>query len=1135
MAIRFIYGRAGRGKTSFCLNQIGKKIENDKNNKLILLVPEQYTFQSEKLLLEEVKERGLIRAEVLSFKRLAHKVFNECGGRTRQIISESGKTMMVHKILKDCKEELSYFNKIANKRGFANTISEAIKEFKRYNIHTDRLNIEEIDENEVDLRNKVQDLKLILDSFNNKLHKTHIDTDDELILLYEKLLECKSIEGAEVWIDEFTTFTPQQLQIIKVLAQKCKTVNITLCMDNSDLDIFDGIKNTENKILRMMRQENISLMEPIDLNKNKNATRFTNNEELSFLEKNFFNNSITEYKKETKNIRLYKANNTYDEIEEVAKTILKLVRDKEYRYRDIAVVCREVNVYEKIISVILNQYEIPYFLDKKREIINNPLIVLITAVFDIFNTNWSYESVFKYLKSGLVGIETEYIDKLENYALAKGIKGHKWNLEYIDEEELLIRETIELFKPSLDEFYQNIKGRKTVRELCTETYNFLVETKVFDYLKNWYSKFEEEGVLDKIKEFDQVPKIVMEILNQAVEVLGNEEVDIKEFSQILQAGFEEQEIGVIPMSLDQVNIGDIARIKGREIKALFVVGVNDGVLPSATKVEGILSDRDRGILKEIGLELASDTKTKAFEEQFMVYTALSIASEFLMVSYPMADFEGKSLRPSIIIPKLKRIFRRLEEESDIYNVYNQNDKYSKITAPNPTFNELVTALRLEFEKDQIEDYWGEAYKWFSTSEEYSSKSHIVFKGLTYSNIVNKVPRDKIRSLYENEHGTLAFGVSRIEKYANCPFSYFIQYGLKAKDRKVYEFSAPDLGSFMHDILDKFTKQIKEEGISWRDLNKESCSKIIDKLVDSKLSEDKNYILNSNKRYQYFSERFKRTVTKAAVVISEQMKRGQFTVYKNEFDFGNFKDAEPIKINISNNDTVNLIGRIDRIDTLDIDGNTYIRVIDYKSSSKKVDLNELYYGLQIQLLAYLDALLKSSEYLLKKQAIPGAVLYFKIDDPIIKSKTPLEETEIEEKVLEKLKMQGLLLKDAKVVKAMDNDLENGFSLIIPAKFKKDGDFSSTSSVVTEGQFDILRKYVNEKMRELCEDMLSGNIKIEPCKTPKGEYCQYCDYSPICQFDLSIPNNKYKLVSKIKDEKLWEYMERRIQQDGGDKVD
>ena len=1134
MGIRFIYGRSGSGKTTFCLNQIEKKIKNDTNNKLILLVPEQYTFHSEKLLLEHVKEKGLLRAEVLSFKRLSFKVFNECGGRTRDIINESGKTMMVHKILKDTKEELTYFNKIANKRGFANTISEAIKEFKRYNVETSRLNIEEIDENEVDLINKVQDLKLIFQSFNDRLHKTHIDTDDELTLLYEKLLDYKILEGSEIWIDEFTTFTPQQIQIIKLLAKQCKTVNITLCMDNSNAEIFNGIKSTENKILRMMQQENISLMQPIDLN-NGIPYKFRKSDELAFLEHYFFEVPIREYNGKVNDIRLYKANNNYDEIEEVAKTILRLVRDKQYRYKDIAVVCRDVNTYEKIISVVLDQYNIPYFLDKKREIINNPLIVLITSVLDIFNSNWSYESVFKYLKSGLVGIENEYIDILENYVLANGIKGYKWSIDYIPEEEVLIREIIELFKPSLDEFYASIVGFKTVRELCTEVYNFLVKTNVFDYVQRWYKRFEDEGIRDKIKEFDQVPGIVMDILNQAVEVLGDEVMDIKEFSKLLQSGFDEQEIGVIPMSLDQVNIGDIARVKGREIKALFVVGVNDGVLPSVTKVEGILSDRDRGILKDIGIELASDTKTKAFEEQFMVYSALSIASEFLMISYPMADFEGKSLRASIIIPKIKRMFKNLKEESDIYNLYNMEDKYNKITAPNPTFNELVTALRLEFEKDEIEEYWAEAYKWFTYDKDYASKSHIIFKGLTYSNIVNKVPRDKIRSLYENEQGKLAFGVSRIEKYANCPFSYFIQYGLKAKDRKVYEFSAPDLGSFMHEILDKFTKQIKDEGLSWRDLDKEKCSKIVDKLVDNKLSEDKNYILNSTKRYQYFSDRFKRTVTKAAVVISEQMKRGQFTVFRNEFDFGNFKDAEPIKINISNNDTVNLIGRIDRIDTLDIDNNTYIRVIDYKSSSKKIDLNELYYGLQIQLLAYLDALLKSSEYLIHKQAIPGAVLYFKIDDPIIKSKQPLNQDELEDKVLEKLKMQGLLLKDAKVVKAMDNDLENGVSLIIPAKFKKDGDFSSTSSVITEEQFNILRKYVNEKMSELCEDMLSGNIKIEPCKTPKGEYCEYCDYSPICQFDLSIPNNKYKIISKVKDEKIWEEMERRIQESGGNKVD
>ena len=1139
MGIRFIFGRAGTGKSRFCLEQIKKKIENGSNRKLILLVPEQYTFQSEKNLLDMVGESGLLTAEVLSFKRMAHIVFDECGGRTNIRMKDSGKNMLIHKILKDNGEDLEYFNRMSKQQGFTGIVSKTITEFKKYNISPEMLELKEADIEDEELKKKIKDLRLLFNDFNKTLHEKYIDSEDELTFLAEKLNSCDIYNDAEIWLDEFTTFTPQQLEVIKRLAKKAKTINITLCCDSlnngsktDETDIFDAIKSTENKILKMMEENNIGYVEPINLNKGY-SHRFINSKELQHIEKHFFTYPFKEYKNKVNDVRIYKANNSYDEVETVAKDILRLVRDNGYRFKDIAVVCREIDSYEKITSVIFNEYNIPYFLDKKRDVLNNPLIVLIISSLEILSSNWSYESVFKYLKSGLITIDSNYIDILENYVLANGIKGYKWTGELITkendeltEEDILITEVMEEVRRPLINLYNKIKGEKKVIEICTALYEFLVELDVFKVIELWLEEFDNNGLQDRIKEYNQVPAIVMDILDQAVEVLGDEVTDIKGFAKILISGFEEQEIGVIPISLDQVNIGDIARIKGRDVKALYVVGVNDGILPSANKEEGIILDRERILLREMGIELASDTKTRAFEEQFMVYTALTIPSKYLMVSYPMADFEGKSLRPSIIIPRIKRIFPNLEEESDIYNKSLKEDRLNKITAPIPTFNELISALRMEFDSEEVEDYWAQTFKWFEENEEFKDKINRMFKGLNYSNLVENMTKEKIRKLYATDTGKLKFSVSRIEKYAQCPFGYYVQYGLKAKNRKVYEFTAPDLGSFMHDILDAFTNKVKDEKIAWSDLDKGKCRDIVGELINIKLAEDSNSILNSNKRYMYFADRFRRTITKSVMVIAEQMKRGEFEVFKNEFSFGSFKDGEPIKIDLSSNETVYLVGRIDRIDTLNMDGNTYIRIVDYKSGAKKFDLNELYYGLQIQLLVYLDALIKNSQYLLDKQAIPGAILYFRIDDPIIKSKKELSEDEIQKQVLEKLKMNGLLLKDAKLVRAMDKNMET-YSLVIPATFKKDGDFTSKSSVVTEEQFKLLREYVNKKMVDICEEMLSGTIKIEPCKYNQTTYCTYCDYSSICQFDTGIQDNKYKIILKKDNDEIWQSMKDTVE--------
>ena len=1120
MGIRFIYGRAGSGKSTYCLNSIKNRLNDNNGNTLIYLVPEQYTFQRETMLLKDVGEEGLLRAQVLSFKTMAQKVFDECGGRVHDRMRDVGKSMLIHKILQESEENLQYFNRISKEQGFTDIISETITEFKKYNVTPSvlREGLTKIDDEE--LKSKLTDLANIFEKFDISISENLVDTDDELTYLANKLNNCSLYDNAEIWIDEFTTFTPQQMEVIKGLAKKCKEVNIALCMDevssgdDSEVtDIFNSLKTTELRILNMMRDEHIGYEKPVNLNDNKN-NRFKYNHELKHLEKYFFTYPFKSYKQDVNTIRLYKANNSYDEVENVAKEILRFVRDKGYRFRDISVVCRNIDDYEKIATVIFNEYDIPFFLDKKIDILSNPLIVLILSSIEVMIRNWSYESVFKYLKSGLVNIDSNEIDILENYVLANGIKGFKWTNELSiseeDNDEIdPIKVMIKVREP-LIKLHSRIRGNKSVKAICTAIYEFLIELDCFNRIEEWISEFDEYGMQSKVMEYQQVSEIVIDILDQAVDVIGEDLITINEFYKILNAGFQNREIGIIPVALDQVNIGGIGRIKGRNVKVLFIVGVNDGVLPAANKDEGILSDRDRDLLKENGIELSSS-----------------------MISYPMADFEGKSLRASIVIPRLKRIFPKLIEESDLFNLKEKSDKYSKVTAPIPTFNELILALRRNYENEDVEDYWKDVYCWYKDKEEFYNKSGNILEGLKYSNDGEVVAREKLKKLYSIKDGRLLFSVSRLENYAECPFSYFIKYGLKARDRKVYEFSAPDLGSFMHEILDEFTNKVKRERISWSELNSERCRNIVSDLIEKKLIEDGNSILNSSKKYKYFTNRFKRVIAKSVSVLAEQMRKGQFEIFSNEFQFGNLRDGAPIKLELPSGEEVYLTGRIDRIDSLDLHGNTYIRVIDYKSGSKKFDLNELYYGLQIQLLVYLDAILKNSEYILHTQAMPGAILYFKIDDPIIKSKSELQDEEIRKQVLDKLKMNGLLLKDAELVKAMDNDMET-YSLVIPATFKKDGDFSSNSSVITEEQFNILREYVNFKMIELCEDMLSGKIRIEPCKNQRTSYCDYCDYSAICQFDTSIKDNKYKLVLKKDDKEIWNDMIEKVKggsEDGG----
>ncbi|WP_415342321.1 helicase-exonuclease AddAB subunit AddB [Clostridium perfringens] len=1151
MGLKIIYGRAGTGKSTFCINQIKKKINNSPTNKLILLVPEQFTFQTENKVLSAIGERYVLNAEVLSFKRLAHNVFNECGGATRTIMGDAGKSMLIFKVLEDLGDNMTVFKNASRQKGFIDIASKTITEFKKYNVNNEVLDLTINEIEDENLKMKMEELKDVFNEFNSRLHEGYVDEEDQLLLLNEKLDGCSLYDGAEIWIDEFSSFTPNQLSVIGKLLKRAKSVNITLSIDEVNLpkgesDLFVATKNTEKRLMNLIQEEGIAFNGYIDLNEDI-PYRFKENKELAHIERQLYAYPFKQYRGKNNSLRLYRANNNYDEIEFVAKDILRLVREKQYRFKDISVICRDVDNYEKVVSAIFTEYEIPYYIDKKIDIASNPLIVFINSAVDIISKNWTYESMFKYLKTGLIkefrGVEgAELIDELENYVLAYGIKGKKWMEEWVNysssilkEEEISeenkqrlerlndIRETI---ATPLDEFNKQCKGKKTLKEFATILYEFLdSKLDVMDTIDKYVDYFKENDMAIEAKEYSEVRDIFIDVLEQAVDVLGNEVMDLNEFMKVLNIGLSQYEMGLIPVALDQVNIGDITRIKSRGTKALYIIGVNDGVLPSASKEEGILSDNDREILLEKGISLASDTRTKIFEEQFLVYTAFTIAKEYLVVTYPLADFEGKSQRPSIIVHRLKKILPNVKEESEGFKLV--NDKYEKISAKIPTLNELMIAIRKNYDGAEIEDYWKYVYDWYLREPKWKERIEYVKKGLEYTNLENNISKEKAKKLYEDNKNKISLSVSRLERYAQCPFAYYIQYGLKAKDRKIYEFTAPDLGSFMHEILDEFTNEIKEKDLKWSGLSKENCRNIINSLVDNQVKNNKSSILNSSKRYSYFTDRFKRILTKSVMVISEQMKRSDFEIYKNELAFGFSKDVNSIKLDLPSGESFYLNGRIDRVDKLNLDGETYLRIIDYKTGSKKFDLNKFYNGLQMQLLVYLDALINNSENIVENQAMPGAILYFRIDDPILKSKGDLTEEEIKSEVLKELKLEGLLLDDVKVVKAMDNTLEPGtHSLIIPANMKKAGDLGKNKALITMEQFELLRKYVNEKMVEICQNMIEGKIDIEPCKENKNIVCDYCNYSHICQFDSSLEDNRYKVIPKKKDEDIWKSINEKV---------
>lgn len=1147
MSLQFIYGRASSGKSHYCLNQIKEKLQENASGKLVLLVPEQYTFQAERDLIGVLKTGGILTTEVLSFRRMAYRVMNEVGGITYPHIHPAGKCMLLYNILERMKDEFLIFHKSAGCQGFVNTVSSLITELKRYNVKPENLEgiIEKLDRDNY-LSQKLKEIKLIYSQFENMITLRYRDADDELSLLSQKLADTSMYDDAEIWIDGFTGFTPQEYDVISKLMQKANNVYITMCTDvledsfSDASDVFSSVKKSYKKFISMALDFSVKIVSPVGLN-GARPPRFADSEELSSLEANFFSYPYTAYYKKTSDIELFEAVNIYTEIEESARDIIRQCRDNNLRYRDIAVVTRNLAGYEDLIEVIFWEYGIPCFIDSKTEINDHPLIRLILSMLDIFIENWSYESVFRYLKSGLTGFDTEKIDILENYVLACGIRGSRWtqdtdwkmspeilpdDKQAAQTEQMLyeINEIRKQISEPLLRFRTKTKGRKKAADFCACIYDYLLEIGAESRIEGYIKQFMQEGKLRLASEYEQVWNILMDVFDQTVEVLDDDTLGIERFANILKIGLAEYKISSIPASLDQVLVGSAEHSRSHEIKALYILGTNDGIFPSSGLSEGILSDADRLALNSNGVELASDTKAQVFDEQYLIYSALSTPKNFLRLSWPIADHEGRTMRPSIIISRIRKLFPKVTETSNLLKPEKEEELVKLLSAPTPVFNQLIIELREKNGGIGTAEIWRKVYQWFSAQQEWAEKCLLMNNAFLYRNVAQPVSRERIRELY----GRNAYSsVSRLEKYTSCPFAYYVQYGLGARERKIYRLTPPDVGTFMHTVIERFSKIVEGEDISWRAFDRDWCSQQVSSIVDHLLEGMKNTIVGGSKRFSALTSRLERVVTRAVWLIAEHIRRSSFEPIGYEVDFGEGGKYPPIIIELDSGEKVTLVGRIDRVDALETDNGTYLRIVDYKSGEKDFRLSDVYYGLQMQLITYMDALWENSGKQSGSSIFPGGMLYFKVDDPIIKGSSMSTPEEIETAIMKKLKMKGLLLADIRLIKHMDNNIE-GSSAIIPARINK-GDTLGKSSVATLEQFVVLRTYVKKLLKDLCSEIMKGNVPIRPYKKKKHTSCQYCSYSSICQFDVTLKENSFNLLHDRDDEQVWSLMSETAERD------
>ncbi len=1081
--MRLILGRSGSGKTKYAMEEVKKWEEEGAYTKpLIYIVPEQFSFEAERELVQTIGKSGIMKSQVFSFQRLAFHIFSEKGLKENNI-GNAGKAMLIYSIMLKHENDLQLLRNVSKNIGLIDTVVKQIEEFKRYHITPEIL--ENININNPYLQRKLSDICLIYKEYEKK---QYLDSNDELTSLAELIKGHTSLDGAKIWIDSFDGFTPQELEIIKSLESKCE-VTISIIYDEEEL--FSPNQKTVEKLKKFAKIDEVVYMRENQRFKSK---------ELLHLEQNFLRFPCKRYSENVNDISLTLNKNAYTEIENIACIINEYVREKKYRYKNIAILTRDIASYKNLFQTIFSLYDIPYFLDDKRELYSQPLISMILSLFDICVHQFSYESMFSYLKTGLTNIyDKQDIDLLENYVLKWGIRGNDWlkawempdyNLEKLN----IIRE--EVVKPII-KFKQTLSRQKTVKEIAVSLYQYLVDVHVYELLQDKIEKLKEENELELASEYAQVWNIVINILDEMVEAIGDETISFERFSSTLKIGISNHKMGIIPASKDEIIIGDIERTRSNHIKVLFVIGLNDGIFPKIFSDEGFINDAERNQLLENGIEIAKDTKKALLEENFNIYKAFSVPSENLFLSYPTATIEGKALRPSFLIQHIKNIFPNLEEKSNVV------EERLPVTSKNGSLPHLLEKIRSVADGEEVEDYWKKVYAWYSKND--YERLHSVCMALDYRNTIESLNKNLVKKLYGEQ---LKASVSKLEKFVSCPFAYYLRYGLYAKDREIYRLETPDIGSFLHEVIDKFSSFILENNKSWRELTKEECDTLVDKIVDEVLQGFKHNLLNSSSRLKQLSMKLKRLVKRMIWIITMQIKSGEFNVVGNEIEFGEDKTYPPIIIKLSDGTQMVLNGKIDRLDIAKTDEGDFIRIIDYKSSSKQIELSDVYYGVQLQLLTYLDAIPMEDK-------IPGGVLYLELDDPMIKSNCDMPVEKIEEEIIKKLRMKGLVLANARLIKAMDQDMVKE-SKVIQLAVKKDGDYTKMP-VVTVEQFNDLQQHIKNVLKEIGEEIISGNVKNEPIKKKKSTACDYCDYKLVCQFDRKLGNH-FRILEELSDEEV-----------------
>ena len=1142
MSLRFCFGPSGSGKSHRIYEEIMQRAAEEPGRNFLIIVPDQFTMQTQKDLVMRSDRDGILNIDVLSFGRLSHRILEEVGTKEMPVLDDTGKSLVLQKVAADLKEQLPAMGSLLHKQGYIHEVKSAISEFMQYGISTQDMDkLITSAQKRGALAMKLKDLKTLYRGFQNYIRDHFITTEETLDVLRRSLSKSKILKGSVVVFDGFTGFTPIQNRLIQELMRVCAetivTVTIGVGEDPYKMDgeqkLFHLSKKTVADLEKLAAEAEVERGE--DLFVKGGPNRFAKAPALHYLEQNLFRYQYEPYAGEQQEIHMFEALSPREEVHQTALYIRHLIREQGMTYRDIAVVIGDLEGYASYVETEFGQLEIPCFLDRTRGIVLNPMIEYIKSALQLYIKDFSYDTVFHFLRSGMADISREEIDELENYVIRTGARGYRTysrlftrrteelqgNAEGSEQAE---EKTMERLNRIRQQFMDAVEilhmgSQEKAGDYVSHLYDFLEQNQVQQKLLNYQQQFEKEGDLSRAREYAQIYRLVMDLLDQVYELLGEEEISRQEFADILEAGFGEITVGTIPQNVDRIVVGDMERTRLKQVKVLFFLGVNDGNIPKNASKGGIISDMDREFLIESGTEMAPSPRQQMYIQRLYLYLNMTKPSEQLYLSYAKVNSEGKGIRPSYLIDTVRKLFPAMSVE------YPQNrSRLEQIEGRQEGARYLAEELREYVEGTLPEEERQDFYLMYRAYEADAAGRDLLTRAAFRRYRESGLSRIVARALYGQQ---LENSVSRLETYAACACRHFLQYGLSLQEREEFGFEASDMGTVYHAVLENFAGKLAESNLTWWDFTEDFAAKAVKESVEAYAAIYGETVLYSSARNEYAITRMSRILTRTVLTLQKHLKQGSFQPDDYELSFRFAEDLDSIHVDLSEDEKMHLQGRIDRIDVSEDTEHVYVKVIDYKSGNRKFDLAALYYGLQLQLVVYMNAAMEmESRKHPDKEIVPAALLYYHIDDPTIETPVELTDEQINEQILAKLRMNGVVNSDPGVVERLDRYMQDK-SVVIPVEKKKDGSFSARSGVLSREEMQLISSYVDAKIRSIGREILDGKIAANPYEKGNEEACTYCAYKKVCGFDGSIPGYEKRQLEDLDKQALMQRMQKTVE--------